>query len=232
MGKPAPTGKPAKAEKKKKTDTAASPWASVATYAYHFLPLVVAAAVCWKMFGAATQSSNVKSEAAKVKKPVVEPSYKVWVPAGKVLDEAMTENMTCVKPSGGFPKGACGAPFRSGRCARLVIDNAFPTEQIKALQQMVQWLIDEAWGGGAGPPSVVDLHAGSISYKEKFVELKKLMDFKQVNFTDEHIGNYLAIRKGIQKYASAHFGIPHAELQHDMAFFSHINASKEAKKHS
>ena len=31
---------------------------------------------------------------------------------------------------------------------------------------MLSWLIAEAWGGGAGPPSVVDLHSETISYKE------------------------------------------------------------------
>ena len=30
---------------------------------------------------------------------------------------------------------------------------------------MLSWLVAEAWGGGKGPPSVVDLHSETISYK-------------------------------------------------------------------
>jgi len=153
----------------------------------------------------------------------------VWAAARPGLVQPRQLNVSCVPPEGGFPAGECGRPFRDGRCARLVVDGALPRAGVRAVRDMFAWLVAEAWGGGSGPPSVVDLHAGSISYKEAFVELRKLMEFKQVEFSAEQVGAYLDVRDRIRRIIESKFGIPENTLKHDMTFFSHINASKAAK---
>lgn len=174
-------------------------------------------AVCWALVQPTTKTSPPQDD------------YPVWVAAQQSLTQPLQVNLSCVRPEGGFPKGKCGNLFHAGRCARMVVDEAMPIGNVRALRDMFQWLIDEAWGGGSGPPSVVDLHAGSISYKEGFVELKKLMEFKKVEFSSEQVELYLNVRSQIRRVIANHFGIPENTLHHDMTFFSQINASKEAK---
>ncbi|CAE8637897.1 unnamed protein product, partial [Polarella glacialis] len=120
-------------------------------------------------------------------------------------------------------------PRRVGGCARFVVDGAIPETHVKELQGLVAWLIAEAWGGGAGPPTVVDLHAETISYKEQFVNLTALMDFKSIKYTPAQIASYQAVRELLRQQVAELFGVPQSALQHDLTFFSHINASKTAQ---
>lgn len=159
-------------------------------------------------------------------------STKLWAASSSLIAQQLQVNVSCAK--GSIPShvpviGACARPRKSGRCARFVIDNAVPAEHARELKKLVDWLIAEAWGGGAGPPSVIDLHQGSISYKENFVELKQLMDFKSLRFTPEQVRSYAMVREGIRSQMAGLFGVTEESLLHDMTFFSHINASKVAK---
>eukprot|EP00747_Dinoflagellata_sp_TGD_P036298 gnl/TRDRNA2_/TRDRNA2_138396_c0_seq1.p1 gnl/TRDRNA2_/TRDRNA2_138396_c0~~gnl/TRDRNA2_/TRDRNA2_138396_c0_seq1.p1 ORF type:complete len:230 (-),score=58.76 gnl/TRDRNA2_/TRDRNA2_138396_c0_seq1:45-734(-) len=97
------------------------------------------------------------------------------------------------------------------------------------LGKLLQGMVDEAWGGGSGPPSVLDLHANTLSYKEKFVELGALMDFKSLEFTRAQIAAYTSVRAGIRHVVAQLFGTPEDALLHDLTFFSHINGSKNAQ---
>jgi hypothetical protein len=151
----------------------------------------------------------------------------VWASSAP-LESRLEANRTCAIASDPGT-GDCALPRLSGRCARFVKDNAVPEEKALILRQMVQWLIDEAWGAGSGPPSVVDLHAGSISYKENFVDLYAFMDFKKIEFTEEQVQTYNEVRRIVRKLVSDFFGVPEEALQHDLTFFSHINGSKVAK---
>lgn len=135
-------------------------------------------------------------------------------------------NVSCTKRPA---QGSCGAVRRSDRCARAVVDDAVPENEARELQKMIDWLIKEAWGGGSGPPSVVDLHQGSISYKEQFVEVAALMEFKSINYTQAQRDAYHAVRQKIRDIVADIFGVPAQALLHDLTFFSHINGSKEAK---
>jgi hypothetical protein len=108
-----------------------------------------------------------------------------------------------------------------------VIDDIATPAELSELRGLITWLVEEAWGGGAGPPSVVDLHQGSISYKEQFVLLHKLMEFKQVNFTNEQIETYNAVRDRVRDKVRKLFRAP--AILPEMSFFSHINASKNAR---
>jgi len=112
-------------------------------------------------------------------------------------------------------------------CARHVIDDLASPDEVRVLRELIEWLVAEAWGGGVGPPSVVDLHQGSISYKDKFVLLHKLMEFKQVNFTSEQIDTYNAVRDRALVHVKDLFAAP--QVLPEMTFFSHINASKVAQ---
>eukprot|EP00933_Yihiella_yeosuensis_P021198 TRINITY_DN16838_c0_g1_i1.p1 TRINITY_DN16838_c0_g1~~TRINITY_DN16838_c0_g1_i1.p1 ORF type:complete len:394 (-),score=88.57 TRINITY_DN16838_c0_g1_i1:85-1200(-) len=156
----------------------------------------------------------------------------VWAPAREELTRPLQMNVTCSRKPGGDGTGAtglCGTPRRAGTCARFVIDNAISEDHTKHLRELLELLIDEAWGGGAGPPSVIDLHAETISYKERFVNLTELMKFKSLKFKPEHVAAYHAVRDSLREQLSKLFGVPAEGLQHDMTFFSHINASKTAK---
>merc|ERR1712079_461335 len=68
-----------------------------------------------------------------------------------------------------------------------------------------------------------------MGYKEGFVELRKLMEFKQVEFSSEQVTMYQKLRDQIRRIIENHFNIPENTLYHDMTFFSQINASKDAK---
>jgi len=149
-----------------------------------------------------------------------------WAKAGAIVPGRLMANSTCKRRPA---PGLCGAPRRENRCARAVIDNAVPEKEARILQDMVQWAIDEAWGGGAGPPSVIDLHQGSISYKTQFVEMAALFEFKQVAFSEAQKEAYHKVRTALRGVLADTFGVPEEALLHDMTFFSHINGSKEAQ---
>jgi len=156
----------------------------------------------------------------------------VWASAKHSLDRALQTNVSCAPKPGGDGTGAsglCGSPRRANDCARFVLDDAVPFEYVQELKNLVEWLVLESWGAGAGPPSVIDLHAETISYKEQFVNLTALMEFKQLSFTKSQILAYQAVRQALRQQLSQLFGVPIDGLQHDMTFFSHINASKTAK---
>jgi len=154
-------------------------------------------------------------------------SAAMWVTVGaSPLSEPTLTNVTCTPRRS---LGACNAPRSAGRCARVVVDNAVAEAEAREVRDLIEWLIQESWGGGSGPPSVVDLHQGSISYKEQFVELAALMEFKQINFTETQRSAYHAVRQSLKGVVARQFGVPEEALLHDMTFFSHINGSKEAK---
>lgn len=149
-----------------------------------------------------------------------------WAKAGAIVNGRLLANVSCEKRPA---PGVCGQPRRDNRCARAVVDNAVPEKEARELKNMVDFLIAEAWGGGAGPPSVIDLHQGSISYKEQFVELAALMEFKKVEYTEAQKQAYHKVRDAVRSIVADVFGMPAEALLNDMTFFSHINGTKEAK---
>lgn len=152
-------------------------------------------------------------------------SSSAWVAAGTTVRNTVMTNVTCAPRRS---KGACGRPRNNDACARFVLDDAVPEKEAAELRKMIEWLIEEAWGAGSGPPSVVDLHQGSISYKDSFVELAQLMEFKSITFSEAQKEAYYAVRRYLRTRLSGLFGIPEEALLHDLTFFSHINGSKEA----
>eukprot|EP00439_Symbiodinium_sp_Y106_P036350 s466_g4.t1 len=158
--------------------------------------------------------------------------FEVWATARRRLPDALQMNVTCSKTPGGDGTGGtglCGTPRRGNRCARFVLDEAIPAADVQELAHLLQWLVSEAWGGGSGPPSVLDLHAETLSYKDKFVNLTMFMEFKSLKFTQKQVEAYRSVRQALREQLSRLFGVPLEGLQHDMTFFSHINASKTAQ---
>eukprot|EP00435_Cladocopium_sp_Y103_P031229 s325_g7.t2 len=154
----------------------------------------------------------------------------VWAPASKNFPGTLQMNVTCAAQAGGYGSGSlglCGQMRRSNRCARFLSDAAIPMEH--ELKSMLSWLISEAWGAGTGPPSVVDLHGETISYKEQFVNLTELMNFKSLKFTQKQVEAYTSVRRLLRLQVADLFGLEAEHLQHDMTFFSHINGSKTAR---
>jgi len=146
------------------------------------------------------------------------------------LSAPLQVNSTCAdRAAEAMPPGICGAVRRDGRCARFVVDNVISEADAKELRGMMDWLLEEIWGGGFGPPSVIDLHQGSISYKDSFVDLGAFMDFKSMDFEKAQIDAYTRVRTVIRSKISELFGPPPEALLYDMHFFSHINASKTAQ---
>eukprot|EP00435_Cladocopium_sp_Y103_P029880 s325_g7.t1 len=156
----------------------------------------------------------------------------VWAPASKNFPGTLQMNVTCAAQAGGDGSGSlglCGQMRRSNRCARFLSDAAIPMEHVEELKSMLSWLISEAWGAGTGPPSVVDLHGETISYKEQFVNLTELMNFKSLKFTQKQVEAYTSVRRLLRLQVADLFGLEAEHLQHDMTFFSHINGSKTAR---
>ncbi|CAJ1421387.1 unnamed protein product [Effrenium voratum] len=153
-----------------------------------------------------------------------------WASAASAVSLQM--NVTCAPKAGGDGSGSsgvCGDARRANRCARFVLDGVIPSEEVEELRSLLTWLVAEAWGGGSGPPSVVDLHSETISYKEQFVNLSALMEFKSISFTEKQVEAYLSVRRRLRDQISQLFGVPVEGLRHDMTFFSHINGSKKAQ---
>lgn len=143
---------------------------------------------------------------------------------GSKRQAALSKDVPCLRRSSDAEANKC---MPAEGCARHVIDGLVSPAEVKVLAGLIEWLVAEAWGGGAGPPSVVDLHQGSISYKEQFVLLHKLMEYKQVNFTAEHISTYNAVRHRVRDEVRKLFQAP--AVLPEMTFFSHINSSKSAR---
>lgn len=185
-----------------------------------FIGLVVVGSHYWWQQGS-------QSSASRARAPVdIPPATPLWVSAD-VLPERVVANVSCTKLTKETGRnGACNDPRATNRCARFVIDGAIPESESLELKNMLQWLIDQAWGAGSGPPSVVDLHQGSISYKDKFVDLAALMNFKSIKFTDAQIKAYDRVRRATRRAVAQLFGLPQDDLLYDLTFFSHINASK------
>ncbi|CAE7763338.1 OGFOD3, partial [Symbiodinium necroappetens] len=55
------------------------------------------------------------------------------------------------------------------------------------------------------------------------------MEFKSLKFTQKQVEAYRSVRQALREQLSRLFGVPLEGLQHDMTFFSHINASKTAQ---
>ncbi|CAE7329226.1 OGFOD3 [Symbiodinium natans] len=173
--------------------------------------------------------------------PGKQTDFEVWASARRNLPDALQMKLALT----GF--GLCGIPRRGNRCARFVLDGVVPAAEVKELAELLQWLVSEAWGAGSGPPSVVDLHAETISYKDQrgvavmtlkekselqqdnFVNLTMFMEFKSLKFTQKQVEAYSRVRQALRKQLSRLFGVPLEGLQHDMTFFSHINGSKTAQ---
>jgi len=152
-----------------------------------------------------------------------------WAASGALQGSLQAEIACAADTQAAEELTSCSQARQRGRCGRYVIDGAVETAHVAELRHLLEWLVAEAWGAGSGPPSVVDLHAGSISYKEQFVELGALMKFKSIEFTPQQVAAYSAVRTSIRALVASHFGMPEESLLHDLTFFSHINASKEAK---
>jgi len=164
-------------------------------------------------------------------RPKKQSEVKVWVSSAQTLPSIAQKNVTCAEEAGGDGSGSlghCGVMRKENRCARFVSDGAISVEHVQELRSLLSWLIHEAWGAGAGAPSVVDLHSEIISYKEAFVNLTELMQFKSLKFTPKQVEAYSAVRRQLRQLVAQQFGIDPESLQHDMTFFSHINGSKTA----
>eukprot|EP00927_Polykrikos_kofoidii_P056219 TRINITY_DN50383_c0_g1_i1.p1 TRINITY_DN50383_c0_g1~~TRINITY_DN50383_c0_g1_i1.p1 ORF type:complete len:352 (+),score=67.48 TRINITY_DN50383_c0_g1_i1:101-1156(+) len=177
--------------------------------------------------------SRKPAEQRRAPPPRRGPPARVWAAASAALAERLQENVTCAQrprdPSSGPGEGACIAPRRESRCARFVVDDWLAEEDAAQLRDMVQYYVDEAWGGGSGPPSILDLQSGTISYNDGFIDLYQLMKFKSLKFPAVHVTTYHKVRKQLRRIVSDLFGISEELLLHDLTFYSHINASKEAQ---
>jgi len=172
------------------------------------------------------QSSEAEASASEAyTPPVVVPNpgpAVLWVSASDNLERtAQKRSVRCLRRKSDRAANSC---MPKDGCSRHVIDGLASPDEVTALRGLLEWLVAEAWGAGSGPPSVVDLHQGTISYKDKFVMLEKLMEFKKIAFTEDHIKVYNAVRDRVGEHVKTLFGAP--SILPEMTFFSHINASK------
>lgn len=188
--------------------------------------IVILLGILWSLCLRARKDPTVELGSTGGDADRVTSTVPIWASASLLDEPVIAESSCSPSPDAPVVPGGCQAPRREGRCSRFVADRAVADTDVREIRGMLEWLIEEAWGAGSGPPSVVDLHQGSISYKDKFVELEALMNFKYLEFTRAQVDAYVNARTSMRSLVSRHYGVPEESLLWDLSFFSHINASK------
>lgn len=122
-------------------------------------------------------------------------------------------------------------PASKDKCGRLISDTLCSREEAARLQQFAQRIM--TLGGGTGGPTILDLHSGALSKKDKFISVYATLDSwsqekKDHYFPQADLDLYISVKNKIQSLIAAQFGLDKLYLT-SPTFFSKIEAHKVPK---
>jgi len=93
-------------------------------------------------------------------------------------------------------------------CGRAVQDDLIEKYEIDILKEMVERVMK--YGGGSGGATILDLHSGALSYKDKFVNIYKVTN--DAIFSASEINTYVRVKDRIQEAIASTFKIDKSRL--------------------
>jgi hypothetical protein len=135
------------------------------------------------------------------------------------------------QPSGPLMPGC--TPVK--RCGRFLTDTAFNDADITTLSKMAQkWM---KLGGATGGPTILDLHSGALSYKDKFIDMYQAANNAKEEYgveiyDEEDFNVYKKVKDEVKTAVEEAFGVKR-ELVFltSPTFFSKINDREAVTEH-
>jgi len=113
------------------------------------------------------------------------------------------------------------------KCGRSVRDNLFKAEHLDKLKAIAEKGMSH--GGGSGGASILDLHSGALSYKDKFVNIHQM---KEKIFEKEDFQVYSTVKNKIRKTIATEFNVDEKDLYlTHPTFFSRMNNKPAVTSH-
>ncbi|CAD7086532.1 unnamed protein product [Hermetia illucens] len=107
------------------------------------------------------------------------------------------------------------------QCGRFVSDSLVSSEEVDILLKTAKSAIGLA--GSSGGASIVDLHSGALSHKDKFINAYSILEFRKL-LTKEFLGAYKAIMSKLKESIAKNFLIDESVLHLTRpTFFSKIS---------
>ena len=113
-------------------------------------------------------------------------------------------------------------------CGRAVQDQLVEEKDIKTLRGMVERVMK--YGGGSGGATILDLHTGALSYKDKFINIYKVT--QQEIFSEDEIRAYVRVKDKILEAIASTFKIHKSRLYLTKpTFFSRLTNQTAVTSH-
>ena len=132
---------------------------------------------------------------------------------------------------GGLQRSPCGRYKRvagctppADRCGKLIHDDFATADEVEGLRAIAARGM--RLGGGAGGPTILDVHGGALSYKDKFIDV-----WTAFNATDtppyrrSEVAIYATLVERVRRLTEATYGVEGLHLT-SPTFFSRMSADK------
>lgn len=144
--------------------------------------------------------------------------------AGQAYDQ-LTWKVTCSSDYTDESFDEC----KPKNCGRVVMDNLVSEDDATFLLNLAKRGL--AYGGSSGGASILDLHSGALSKKDKFVNVYSVLP-PEDSFTEEEFAVYRRVKNTIHGAIARYFGIPPSKLYLTKpTFFSRMNTTEAKTVH-
>lgn len=132
-------------------------------------------------------------------------------------------------PSGSFEAVQCTKDAQrscSVGCGRLVLDDFASADEVDAMLALARRGM--ALGGGAGGPTILDLHSGALSRGDKFVDVWALFNITETPpFSRAEVAVYGRLVDRVRETVAARFGLSARLHLTSPTFFARISGDKQ-----
>eukprot|EP00730_Choanoeca_flexa_P009953 TRINITY_DN14518_c0_g1_i1.p1 TRINITY_DN14518_c0_g1~~TRINITY_DN14518_c0_g1_i1.p1 ORF type:complete len:334 (+),score=76.28 TRINITY_DN14518_c0_g1_i1:236-1237(+) len=127
-------------------------------------------------------------------------------------------------------KEASSSPCRAQQCGRFVVDNLLTDIEVTDLTSLAQDIMQVS-PGGSGGPTILDLHSGALSYKDRFINIYPALSKQNIDIAN-HKGftTYKAMRERVQAELERVFNVQGLHLTKP-TFFSRIGNKTAQTEH-
>ena len=117
------------------------------------------------------------------------------------------------------------------KCGRFVMDSVISKQEAKTLRKLAEKGM--SYGGGSGGATILDLHSGALSVKDKFINIYSIKTkAKEPIFTEADFETYRSVKQKIHSAVAQKFGIdPSVLYLTKPTFFSRMTAKPAITLH-
>ena len=113
-------------------------------------------------------------------------------------------------------------------CGRVIFENFASPEEVSLLRSLADSGMNIG-PGGDGPPTILDLQSGAVSYKSQFIDVYRAMETRGKRFNFKQVETFRRVKDRIKQKISDTFGASSLSLSlTSPMFFSRISGEKEA----